>query len=120
MELLSEASTAGKPLTINDMMYWYAFDSMGEFAFNQDFGMLRDQEWHFAITLFQRAISILGPLGPFIWLIKIGFAFAPWFWKIRDWNSMLSFCKKQMEARMKVRRPPVVLFHPLYLFPRNR
>ena len=103
VELLSNASTAGKPLIINDIMYWYAFDAMGEFAFNQDFGMLRGQEWHFAITLFQRAISIIGPLAPVMWVIKIGFAFLPWFWKIKDWNIMLSFCRQRLEARVKVR-----------------
>ncbi|KAL8653586.1 MAG: hypothetical protein Q9210_002004, partial [Variospora velana] len=83
-------------------MYWFAFDSMGEFAFNQDFGMMRRQEWHFAITLFRRALALIGPFSPAVWLIKIGFAFVPWFWNIGAWFGMLSFCNKQLEARTKV------------------
>ena len=87
---------------INAVMYWFTFDSMGEFAFNRDFGMMHRQEWHFAINLFRRALSIIGPFAPTIWLMKVGFAFVPWFWKIGDWFSMLAFCNQQMEARMKV------------------
>ncbi|KAK3166673.1 hypothetical protein OEA41_009798 [Lepraria neglecta] len=92
-----------RPVVINEVMYWFAFDSMGEFAFNQDFGMMRRQEWHFAVTLFRRALSIVGPFAPPIWLIKVGFTFLPWFWKIGDWFKMLAFCNQQMLSRMKTR-----------------
>lgn len=97
----------GEPILVNDLLYWFAFDSMGEFAFNQDFGMMQHQEWHFAIKLFGRALSIIGPFAPVVWLIKIGFAFLPWFGKIKDWFSMLSFCRQRMEDRMKVSRTSV-------------
>ncbi|KAL9120139.1 MAG: hypothetical protein Q9187_003309 [Circinaria calcarea] len=100
-KIISDSAAAQKPVVMNEVMYWYAFDSMGEFAFNQDFGMMRRQEWHFAITLFRRALSIIGPFSPIIWLIKIGFAFLPWFWKIGDWFAMLAFCKQQMNNRIK-------------------
>lgn len=95
-------------------MYWFAFDSMGEFAFNQDFGMMRRQEWHFAVSLFRRALSLIGPFAPIAWLIRIAFAFLPWFWKIGDWFSMLAFCNKQLETRMKVRLP--MLMATAYMF----
>lgn len=83
----------------------FAFDSMGEFAFNQDFGMMQSQEWHFAVTLFQRALSLVGPFASIAWLVRNGFTFVPWFWKIGDWFSMLSFYNHQLEARMKVHHP---------------
>ena len=103
MENISESAAAKKPVVVNEVMYWFAFDSMGEFAFNQDFGMMQRQEWHFSITLFRRALSIVGPFAPTIWLMKIGFAFLFWFGRIKDWFSMLAFCHKQMDNRMKVR-----------------
>ena len=103
MKNISDSAMAKKPVIINEVMYWFAFDSMGEFAFNQDFGMMRRQEWHFAVTLFRRALSIVGPFQSTIWLIKVGFTFLPWFWKIGDWFKMLAFCKLQMDNRMKVR-----------------
>ena len=103
MKNISDSAAAKKPVVINEVMYWFTFDSMGEFAFNQDFGMMRRQEWHFAVTLFRRALSIVGPFAPTIWLIKVGFALLPWFWKIGDWFQMLAFCNQQMDKRMKVR-----------------
>ncbi|KAL8955278.1 MAG: hypothetical protein Q9193_006812 [Seirophora villosa] len=102
LQRISEAATTQSTVLVNDLVYWFTFDSMGEFAFNQDFGMMRRQEWHFAVNLFQRALSLIGPFSPTIWLIKIGFAFTPWFWNIGAWFGMLSFCNDQMEARMKV------------------
>lgn len=64
--------------------------------------MMRRLQWHFAITMFRRALSIIGPFAPTIWLIKAGFAFIPWAWKIGDWFRMLAFCKQQMAFRVKV------------------
>lgn len=102
MKNISDSAAVKRPVVINEVMYWFAFDSMGEFAFNQDFGMMRRQEWHHAITLFRSALSIVGPFAPTIWLMKIGFAFLPWFGRIADWFSMLAFCHQQMDIRMKV------------------
>jgi cytochrome P450 len=102
MKNLSESDIAQKPVLVNDVMYWFTFDSMGEFAFNQDFGMMKRQEWHYAIHLFRRALSVIGPFASTIWLIKIGFAFFPWFWKIGSWFEMMRFCYKQMDNRVKM------------------
>lgn len=102
MKNLSDSAVVKKPVTINEAMYWFAFDSMGEFAFNQDFGMMRRQEWHFAITLLRRAISILSPFAPTIWLIKVGYKFLPGFGKIGDLFKILAFCKQQMNERIQV------------------
>ena len=104
MDKLDDSAVAHEPVLINDIMYWFAFDSMGEFAFNQDFGMMKGGEWHYAINLFRRALSLIGPFSPMIWLIKIGFAFFPWFGKIGDWFAMMAFCYKQMDKRMVVCR----------------
>lgn len=106
IEVLSKvvalASDEKKAVYINDLMYFYAFDSMGEFAFNQDFGMMRSQRWHAAADMFRRALSIVGPLSGVIWLIRIGFYFFSWFWRIADWFNMLRFCEERLHERLKV------------------
>lgn len=83
-------------------MYFYAFDSMGEFAFNKDFGMMREEKWHDAANMIRRAISILGPMKSVVWLIRLGFYFLPWFWRIGDWFDALHFCQARLEDRIKV------------------
>jgi tryprostatin B 6-hydroxylase len=99
---ISDLSDANKPIIMNEMMYWFTFDSMGEFAFSQDFGMMRDQEWHSAVIMLQRALSFLGPLAPVMWLIQIGFQYASYLPGVRDWFAMLAFCNTQMENRKEV------------------
>lgn len=100
--IIDTFSREDRPVYVNDLMYFYAFDSMGEFAFNQDFGMMRNEKWHDAAKGIKRAISILGPMKSVIWLIRIGFYFLPWFWRIGDWFNALHFCQARLEDRIKV------------------
>ena len=92
----------GEPLLVNDLMRWFSFDLMGAFAFSEDFGMMEKLEYHSAIKMVRSAITLLGPFSPAIWIPRLGFAFIPGFWKVRDWFGMLSFCDSCMERRMKV------------------
>ncbi|PLB38295.1 cytochrome P450 [Aspergillus candidus] len=89
------------PVLINNIMYWFAFDSMGDFAFSEDFGMLRNQEWHRVIYLFRSALALLGPFSPAIWIPRLGFSIMPGMWRLRRWFEMLEFCDACMERRMK-------------------
>ena len=97
------AGSDSKPVMVNDIMSWFAFDSMGEFAFNQSFGMMESQEWHGAIVQQRSALALLGPLNAAIWIVRIAVAFLPRFWRVKDWTSMMTFCDSRMEQRMKVR-----------------
>ncbi|KAK9777657.1 putative Tryprostatin B 6-hydroxylase [Seiridium cardinale] len=71
-------STYGtQPVPLNDVMMWFAFDSMGEFAFNQSFDMMKTGKWHEVIKQQRSALSLLGPMNPAVWAMRFGFAFAP-------------------------------------------
>ncbi|KAE8378838.1 cytochrome P450 [Aspergillus bertholletiae] len=89
------------PILINEAMYWFAFDSMGDFAFSEDFGMMKNKKWHRVIFTFRSALALLGPFSPAIWIPRLAFAFIPGLWWARWWFRMLSFCDKCMERRMK-------------------
>lgn len=92
----------GRVSEVTDLFYWFGFDRMGDFVFNKDFGMLSRQKWHHIILLLQRALSILGPLGPVPWLTQIAFKTLPRVWILRDWFDMMAWCEAQMVERMKV------------------
>ncbi|KAI9151287.1 Cytochrome P469 monooxygenase [Paramyrothecium foliicola] len=91
----------GRPLAINDLIIWFAFDSMGDFGFGKDFGMLKKQDWIQGVTWMRSAMTLLGPASPAIWLARIAFAYLPGVWKVKDWFSMLKFADECMQERMK-------------------
>jgi hypothetical protein len=99
----------GKPIYVNDLMRWFSFDLMGSFAFSEDFGMMDKLEYHAAIKMVRSAITLLGPFSPAIWIPRLGFAFIPGLWKVKDWFGMLKFCDICMERRMKVRLVPLLI-----------
>jgi hypothetical protein len=99
------AMEESKPVLVNDLMYFFAFDSMGDFAFSEDFGMMRIRKWHSSIAMLRSALTLLGPFSPAIWIPRLGFAFIPGLWKVRHWFHMLEFCDQCMARRMKVRVP---------------
>jgi hypothetical protein len=96
------AASDSKPVLVNDIMQWFAFDSMGEFAFNQNFGMMASGEWHKAITQQRSALSILGSCNPAMWSIRLAFAFLPFFSRVKDWNGMIIFCDSCMGKRLNM------------------
>lgn len=91
-----------QPLSLNDTMSFFAFDSMGDFVFNQSYGMMESGEWHKAIIQQRSALAILGSLHCTIWLIRIAFAFMPSIWRVADWFNMVAFCDERMNERLKV------------------
>ena len=96
------ANYDSRPILLNDVMSWFAFDSMGEFMFNSDFGMMRSSTWHPAIVQQRGALAFLAPLSDMIWLVRLAFAFFPFVGKVRDWNHMVAFCDNAMHKRMQV------------------
>lgn len=93
---------SGLPIFVNDLIAFWSFDSMGEFAFNQDFGMMHNEQWHDAIDMIRKATSILGPMKSVIWLIRLGLFFVPRFWRIGDWNKAMAFCRQRLQDRIGV------------------
>ncbi|KAJ5473790.1 hypothetical protein N7475_003356 [Penicillium sp. IBT 31633x] len=104
LEKLIQAKTS-RPIVMNDLMYFFAFDSMGDFAFSEDFGMMKNQRWHSSIAKLRSALTLLGPFSPAIWIPRLGFAFIPTFWKVGHWFHMLEFCDQCMSRRMKKTLP---------------
>ncbi|OQD64126.1 hypothetical protein PENPOL_c008G10796 [Penicillium polonicum] len=99
------ASGKSRHVLINELMYFFAFDSMGDFAFSEDFGMMSSKEWHSSIAMLRSALTLLGPFSPAIWIPRLGFAFIPSLWKVRHWFHMLEFCDQCMARRMKKTLP---------------
>lgn len=99
---IADLANEGKPVNVSDWFYWFTFDMMGEFAFGRSFGMLRDEEWHPAVKLLRRALSLLGPLSPVPWLGQIGFCVTPWMSSVRDWASLMKWGKQRMAERIQV------------------
>ncbi|OCL04252.1 cytochrome P450 [Glonium stellatum] len=91
----------GQPIVVNDIMQWFAFDSMGEFAFNEDLGMLKTSTWHSAISQQRSALALLGPSNVTVWPIRVAMAFVPFLPGVKDWNNMIAFCDSCMEKRLK-------------------
>lgn len=82
---------------------------MGDFVFNQSYGMMQSGLWHKAIIQQRSALAILGSLHCTIWLVRLAFAFIPMFWKVKDFFGMVSFCDERMQQRLKVDETPVIL-----------
>ena len=52
-----------QPVNVSSLFYWFTFDVMGEFVFARSFGMLQNEEWHFAVIMLRKAMRLLGPLS---------------------------------------------------------
>ncbi|KAF6241864.1 hypothetical protein HO173_000576 [Letharia columbiana] len=97
------ARSVGNPVDASSLIYKFTFDLMGEVAFSRNAGQdrLRDQQWHAAMTALQKGMALLGPLSPVPWLLHIGLSL-PFIPIVRDWNSMVAFCKSCIDDRIKL------------------
>lgn len=89
------------PVPVNDVMLWFAFDSMGEFAFNQSFDMMKTGKWHKIIKQQRSGLSIMGSMNPVVWAMRLGFALAFFVPPVSDFISMIAFCEECINNRMK-------------------
>lgn len=99
---IADLANEGKTVNVCDWFYWFTFDVMGEFAFARSFDMLRDEKWHSAVKLLRKAMSLLGPFSPVPWLAQLAFYVTPWMFIVRDWLSMMQWCKERMGERIRV------------------
>jgi hypothetical protein len=91
-----------KPLVVNDMLYRFLFDSMGDFGFGEAFKSLESGNWNSAQANLNSAMALLGPFSPAIWIPRIALAFIPGVWKVRHWFQMLKDADRLTDSRMKV------------------
>lgn len=101
-ERIEDLAQEKNPVNVTDWFYWFTFDVMGEFAFARSFSMLQEEKWHFAVRLLRTAMSLLGPFSPVPWLAQIAFYITPWMYIVRDWLSMMEWCKERMRERIQV------------------
>ncbi|KAI0173521.1 benzoate 4-monooxygenase cytochrome P450 [Hypoxylon sp. FL1284] len=99
--LVDEYATTAQPVLINDLMYWYAFDAMGDFGFGNDFGMLKNRSWVDGAVNMRSAITLLGPFSYAIWAIRLAFSLIPGVGKVRQWFQMIDFADACMKDRME-------------------
>ena len=83
-------AVAQRDSDVTNLFYWFGFDAMGDFHFNESFGMLQNQEWHHIVLLLQRALSLLGPFSPVPWLVQLGFKVLSRAWILKDWFDMVA------------------------------
>lgn len=112
-ECIEAEAKAHRVSHMKDLLYWFAFDAMGDFVLSKPFGMLQGQSWHHIVTRLQRASSILGPLSPAPWLVQIGLKLGPSVSVIRDWRKIAKWCRKEVRGRIadKSRRLEKDLVH---------
>ncbi|KAI1442274.1 cytochrome P450 [Annulohypoxylon stygium] len=99
-ECIQAEANANQVSHMHDLLYWFAFDAMGDFVMSKPFGMLRDQNWHHIVTRLRRASSILGPLGPAPWLVRIGLKLGPSLSVLGDWRTTTEWCRKEVKDRL--------------------
>ncbi|KAH7313703.1 cytochrome P450 [Stachybotrys elegans] len=100
---IDELARQGARVNVTDWFYWFTLDVMGEFAFGRSFDMLRDEEWHYAVQLLRKAMSLVGPFSPVPWLAQIGFKLLPGMIYVRDWFAMVKFCRGRMDERIQMK-----------------
>jgi hypothetical protein len=83
-------------------MFWFSFDAMGEFAFGNDFGMLRKRAYVPILHRQQRALAMLAPVAGASWASHFGMTFLPFLSQIRDFHRLCQFCDGRMAERIKV------------------
>ena len=104
-EKIAAAASSERPVLFNDIVNWFTFDTMGDFAFNKDFGMMDSEQWHSVVIMLRSAMTLLGTVSPAIWMARVGFAFIPGLWKVKDFLTLMSFCHQRMYDRLEVTDP---------------
>ena len=90
-------------LNTSRLVYEFSFDIMGDFAFGRSIEDSEQEEWRQAIVALKKGMAMLGPWSPTPWLVRLGFAFFPFFGPIRDFNRELDWCRDCMKKRLQVR-----------------
>jgi hypothetical protein len=90
------------PVKVNDVLSWFSFDAMADFAFGEDFGMLNSNQWHPVIERQQKALAFLAPFNDTAWIVRLAFTLVPFHSQIKNWMQVIEFCKERMSKAMQV------------------
>ena len=113
-------ATAGLSTDLNDLICRFTFDTMGDFAFGRDFGLLTgaegSEEAYYSSDMksasnhrslreeWQSATEMLGPLNPATWVIGFGQTFFPFLKQSQDFRRLIQFCHSEIHDRIRVSR----------------
>ncbi|KAK5992326.1 Tryprostatin B 6-hydroxylase [Cladobotryum mycophilum] len=100
-DCIENDAKANQITDMRNLLFWFSFDVMGDFVLSKSFDMLQNRQWHHIIVRLQRALSLLGPLGPAPWLLQVGLRLGPRIGIVKDWFDILAWCKLQMTARLQ-------------------
>jgi cytochrome P450 len=99
-------------VNFNNLVYRLTFDTMGEFAFAKNFGLLAQsaatshsnaddvEDWHYAVAIMRSANEMLGPINPATWVVHLGNSLFPFLKPLRDFQRLLSFCQERVQERL--------------------
>lgn len=91
-------ANSGMAINISKLFMLYGFDVMADLAFEESFGMLQSNEYHWAVKLLQEGLK------------PLGFILPEWFFRIMsvipgladDWFKFIGYTKERLYERMKV------------------
>jgi cytochrome P450 len=89
---------SGMIVDVNSAIQRFAYGVMRQLAFSQDDES--DTEWQNTVKTIKSGLSILGPLSPAPWIALFAFSFPGLIPLVRDWNSMMAYCRSQMDQRI--------------------
>ncbi|KAI0509558.1 cytochrome P450 [Xylaria bambusicola] len=101
--LSADANSREAIINVTDWFAWYAFDVMGEFAFSKSFNMLQNGEWHSKVRLLVDGMNACGTLGKVPWLVQLGKFIRPRASLVKNWDSMLQWCRDCMHERLQIK-----------------
>ena len=91
-------TNTGSAINISKLFMLYSFDVMADLVFGESFGMLKSNEYHWAVKLLQEGLK------------PLGFILPEWFFRTmivipglaNDWFKFISYTKERLYERMKV------------------
>ena len=92
----------GKSLRVDNLLYWWACDVVGELMFSRPFGALTEVNGQYIPRLMRGFTALLGPFSPVPWLMRLGFTLP---FVTDGWNSFVAFCKENVNEKLKVSIP---------------
>ena len=58
---------------MNDCLYWFTWEVMGQLAFSKSFKMIQEKKWHRAISLLHEGSKFMGLFSSLLWLLHASF-----------------------------------------------
>ena len=96
----SISNSDGRSIDITRIFGFFSFDVMGDLSFGKQFGMLKSEEQHFAVSTLRKGMLGLGLFTPTPWLFVI-LINTPGL--MRGWNKMIDWSIAEVTRRIEVR-----------------